>query len=277
MLAVAEIHGASLQATPSGRIAQTAPGGPQTGESEDVWLRRVDIDRVALRLVLRRLPLFVRSEVSAHARRTERLRAEFATGYYPLVVRLAIWPSRRQNHLTLDDLVQEGNIGLLKSVDRYDWRKHRFTTFAHSWIRAHIGRAILAMENEIRAPAPSVQEYRRRKDAGLPYDVVRLLGPARAYSFDDPQTDGDESRGVNLRSEWPTADDLLATTSTYRRLWAAVDQLPERDRYILRQMFSEQPPTLEGIGDVVGISRERVRQIAEAALVRLRKRLGDLK
>jgi RNA polymerase primary sigma factor len=200
--------------------------------------------------------------------------------------------------LSFADLIQEGNIGLMKAVNRYDYRTgYRFSTFASWWIRQTISRAIYDQARTIRIPIHLLElrskyfrvYYSLYKELGrepLPKEVAERVGideskvkdlvnlTLDSTSLETPVGDDGDELGdfiENTNSECPF--DRVGETEMHSHLADALEALDPRERRILEMRFGlndEDEHTLEQVGKVFQLSRERVRQIEKKALQRLR-------
>ena len=200
--------------------------------------------------------------------------------------------------LSLPDLINEGNLGLLKAAEKFDERRgFKFISYAVWWIRQSILQALAEQSRIVRLPLNQVgslnkinkafsrfeQEHERRpspeelaETLDLPAekvaDTLRVSG--RHISVDAPFVEGEDNSllDVLVNDDSPVADKTLINESLSTEVERALATLTERERDIIRLFFGIncQEMTLEEIGEKFGLTRERVRQIKEKAIRRLR-------
>jgi RNA polymerase primary sigma factor len=223
-------------------------------------------------------------------------------------LRLVVSIARRFNHgrMALADLIQEGNLGLLKAVERYDYRRgFRFSTYASWWIRHAISRALADKGREIRLPVHMIDAQHRltkarrmltgqlgrqptseelAKATQMPIDKIEKMRSwlmEQSISIDKPVGD-DEGRVLGEVLEDPDREDISPTQdleweALTAEVRAMLGELRPIEADILRQRFglgTEQELTLKEIGDKYNLSRERIRQLQEQALGKMRRALA---
>ncbi|SET06928.1 RNA polymerase sigma factor RpoD/SigA [Prevotella sp. kh1p2] len=200
--------------------------------------------------------------------------------------------------LSLPDLINEGNLGLIKAAEKFDeTRGFKFISYAVWWIRQSILQAIAEQSRFIRVPLNQVgsvnkinrvlnkfeQENERRPNideiaekVDLPEDKIEEAMKISGHhvSMDAPFLDGEENSLLDVlpNEDAPPADNELVLESLRDEISRALATLNERERSIIEAFFGINQPemTLEEIGDKYGLTRERVRQIKEKAIRRLR-------
>jgi RNA polymerase primary sigma factor len=186
--------------------------------------------------------------------------------------------------LDLSDLIAEGNYGLMKAIENFDWTKRlRFISYAVWWVRQSILQSLNENARTIRLPVNVVQElHRAKKDmevAGveLPEKFVNL---PYTINFDSPlNEEGDTLLDVLSNPNAELADSNLSTEDTLKeKLLGMLDVLDEREKIIIEDYFglSGTTRTLEDIGGDFSLTKERVRQIKEKALRKLRNETSSL-
>lgn len=201
--------------------------------------------------------------------------------------------------LSLGDLINEGNVGLMKAARRFDeTRGFKFISYAVWWIRQSILQALAEQSRIVRLPLNRVgtlnrigkeygrleQEFEREPSPeelanALEMDVEELsdvmLMNGKPMSMDAPFNQNDENslHDVLVNDDLPSPDEVLMTESLKAEIKNALDVLNEREKEVLKLYFgidTEQALTLEEIGEKFNLTRERVRQIKEKAIRKLR-------
>ncbi len=300
---------------------------PTGGSSDSVRLYLREIGRVPLLTGAEEVSIAKRIEAGVFA--TERLKASDVEADHGLDVltpqeRLTLRRARRDGDRATDeliqanlrlvvsiakryvgrgmqllDLIQEGNLGLMRAVQKFDYTKgFKFSTYATWWIRQAITRAIADQARTIRIPVhmvesmnkvhriqrsmlmelerePTVEELADRAD--LTVERVREIQQISMdpLSLDSPVGEEDDSNLADFIRD-PTADapaDVAARKLLNQAVLDALDELNEREREVMRLRFGledGQPRTLEQVGQEFGVTRERIRQIESKTLAKLR-------
>ena len=200
--------------------------------------------------------------------------------------------------LSLPDLINEGNLGLIKAAEKFDeTRGFKFISYAVWWIRQSILQALAEQSRIVRLPLNQVgsinkinkalqhfeQQYERKPSAeelaeelDIPVDKIAdtLKMSGRHISVDAPFVEGEDNSliDVMVNEDSPNADRGLINESLSKEIDRALATLTDREAEIIRKFFGIGVPemTLEEIGEEFGLTRERVRQIKEKAIRRLR-------
>lgn len=207
-------------------------------------------------------------------------------------LRLVIFWARKYGSLSLMDRIQEGNIGLMRAAGKFDYRHGaRFSTYASWWIKQAITRAVADMTRTIRIPVHALESLRKMErvrsrlyaEAGLepdieqiaslaemPADQVRKLlrVPDEPLGFDECQLEVESVADLNF----PSAEDICNASALRSLVKELLETLDPRSAEIIRMRFGidRDEHTLEEIGQLYGVTRERIRQIEAKALGFLR-------
>jgi RNA polymerase sigma factor (sigma-70 family) len=241
-----------------------------------------------------------RREIRRQMSAAEAASTEFINANLRLVVSVA--RKYQWSGLPLGDLIQEGNLGLIHAVEKFDWRKgFKFSTYATWWIRQAIGRAIENTAHTVRVPAHVGDEIRRARRLqseleaaqGRPptlLEVAQAMGMTEAdlaelFRYDsDPMSldvsvgeDGDTSLGdlvVNQSAESPF--ESVAGSMLPKEIEGFLAKLPDNEREVLWLRYGldrGEPRTQGEVGDLLKLTAERVRRIERDAIIKLRRYL----
>ena len=280
--------------------------GKKKRREAEVDLEHLSSDSVQMYLrEIGRIPLLVAQEEKDLAKRIEEgdeeAKKKLTQANLRLVVSLAKKYVGRSPHLTLLDLIQEGNIGLFKAVEKFDYRKgFKFSTYATWWIRQAITRALADQARTIRIPVHMVetiskyQQVKRRllQDLGrepLPEEVASEMGvdvgkihyiqkiSQETVSLEAPVGDDDDQDST--LGEFIVDDKTLSPSQAasrrllHEQVGAIINDLTPREQKILRMRFGLDDGithTLEEVGKEFGVTRERIRQIEAKAIDKMR-------
>jgi RNA polymerase sigma factor (sigma-70 family) len=273
-----------------------------TCEALDLHPHIFDAIRLALEVELQSRPNVpaLRAALVAWARASRQL-DQVKTQMIRANLRLVIHVANRYRGRGVPflDLIQEGNIGLMRALEKFEYHRGlKFVTYAHWWVRQAISRAITEQYRTVRLPNHVVERKNKLRAA-----VDRLWGlhgrppsvPEISAALEWTTQEVEELQTAIqpiIRLHQPIADDgslladiledrqaqkpeeMLAEEQLQRRLADCLDSLTEREAFILRRRYGldcEHPHTLQEIADILGLSRERVRQLERQAFEKLRQ------
>ena len=227
----------------------------------------------------------------------ERAGDRLVTACLPLVIAIAL--EYRRWGVPLEDIVQQGNLGLLHAATKFDTsRECRLATYAAYWIRAEIRDYVVRAYRVVRlgttkSERRALRAYRKTREtdpdtlaamSGMTPEKVQWLLPllaAREASL-DARIDDHGALGDRLAASSPTPEDEAAAHERQGHASEAIGEallgLSDRERMIVRaRLMSDEPRTLQELGTELGVSKERVRQIEERACLKLRAKLEELR
>jgi len=294
-----------LQVLAELNIEVLTDGGDQpaleAGPQLDLTVKPTSSDPVRMYLrEIGKVPLLTAAEEVSLAKRIERNDPTAKAALIEANLRLVVSVAKRYagRGMAFLDLIQEGNLGLMRAVEKFDYRRgYKFSTYATWWIRQAITRAIADQARTIRVPVHMVETINRLarvqrqllQDLGREPTVDELAAELEVtaqrvreiqkiaqepVSLETPVGEDDDSELGDLIEDDGVAGPAEEVSRTLRReeLWEVLGQLSERERKVLELRFGlrgEEPRTLEEVGQRFGVTRERIRQIEAKTLTKL--------
>jgi RNA polymerase primary sigma factor len=289
--------------------ARQAGAGDQEPEAEGETVPKLDLSiktasNDPVRMYLReigKVPLLTAEQEVSLAKRIERGDMDAKNQLIQAHLRLVVSIARRYANrgLTLLDLIQEGNLGLIRAVEKFDYRRgFKFSTYATWWIRQAVSRALADQARTIRIPVHMVETINKlirvqrqllqdlgreptpeeiATDMGLTPDKVREIQKIsqEPVSLENPVGDeGDSQLGDFIEDEQSVApSDAVGELMQGEDLGRVLELLTSRERRVLEMRYGltdGRPHTLEEVGVQFGVTRERIRQIEAKTLAKLR-------
>jgi RNA polymerase primary sigma factor len=274
----------------------------QQAPTLDLSFNTSNLDPVRMYLKeIGKVPLLTAEQEVSLARRIERRDMDAKCQLIEANLRLVVSIARRYvgRGMLLLDLIQEGNLGLIRAVEKFDYRKgYKFSTYATWWIRQAISRAVADQSRTIRVPnhmveqinklirvqrqllqnegrEPTVEEIAAEMGT-TPRKVREILRISQEpVSLETPIGDEGNSQLGDFVEDEQNVEPLEAVSEVMRReeLGEVLSSLPHRERAIIELRFGlagEHPRTLEEVGQAFGVTRERIRQIEARTIARLR-------
>ena len=205
--------------------------------------------------------------------------------------------------IDLNDLIEAGNMGLIAAANKFDTEKGaKFSTYAHDWIKEYIHRSAINHNKMVHIPVYVYQSFQRimkswdktvkltgkiptpealAQETGLDEDEIKnYLYYIKVFS-DIPSLDAPISKEIEIplkatiaATEQPTPYDAMGITAMHQQIEELLNNLDAREQEVIRLRFgvgASHPHTLQDVGDIMKVSRERVRQIQDKALNKLKK------
>jgi len=296
--AVERLHAIEREARRLERRVDAALGDVAAEARKELRARRADLkeieqsSEVGLTSVKRTLTLIQRGEAQAQQAKIELTEAN---------LRLVVSIAKKYTHHGLQflDLIQEGNLGLMKGTDRFDWRRgYKFSTYATWWIRQAITRAIADQARTIRVPVhmievinklakcvrrlvqelgrePTAEELAQRMDMSVEKVRQARKIAQTPISFETPIGEEEDAHLGDFIEDKAVVSpsDAAISLSLKETMASMLKKLDAREERIIRMRFGFEdgnPRTLEEVGQVFAVTRERIRQIEAKALRKLR-------